>query len=114
MSKENIVWIVSGLYILSELCVCFYASAIKTGFPGGASDKKPTCQCRRHRDAGSVPGSEMWSGGGQGKPLQYSCLENPMDKGAWRAPVHVFSKTWTLLKQPSMHHTILITITFVV
>ena len=40
------------------------------------------------RDTGSVPGSVRSPGGGHGNPLQYSCLENPMDRGAWRAIVH--------------------------
>ena len=40
------------------------------------------------RDAGSIPGSGRSPGEGQGNPLQYSCLENPMDPGAWRAAVH--------------------------
>ena len=40
------------------------------------------------RDAVSVPGSGSSPGGGQGNPLQYSCLENPMDRGGWRATVH--------------------------
>ena len=39
-------------------------------------------------DAGSIPGSGRSPGGGNGKPLQYSCLENVMDRGAWRAAVH--------------------------
>ena len=37
-------------------------------------------------------------GGGRGNPLQYSCLENPMDRGAWWATVHGVTKTWTQLK----------------
>ena len=40
------------------------------------------------RDMGSIPGSGRSPGGGHGTPLQYSCLENPMDRGAWRAIVH--------------------------
>ena len=40
------------------------------------------------RDAVSVPGSGSSPGGGQGNPLQYSCLKNPMDRGGWRATVH--------------------------
>ena len=40
------------------------------------------------RDEGSVPGSGRSPGGGQGNPLQYSCWENPMDRGAWQAMVH--------------------------
>ena len=40
------------------------------------------------RDAGSIPGSGRSPGGGNGNPLQYSCLENSMDRGAWQATVH--------------------------
>ena len=47
------------------------------GFPGGASGKEPTCQCRRHRDMGSIPGSGRSPGEGHDNPLHYSCLENP-------------------------------------
>ena len=53
------------------------------------------------RDAGSIPGSRRSPGGGNGKPLQYSCLENPMDKGAGWATVHGVAKSWTRLKQLS-------------
>ena len=42
-------------------------------------------------------------GGGHGNPLQYSCLENPMDRGAWQAIVHRITKIWTQLKRLSMH-----------
>ena len=55
------------------------------------------------RDAGSIPGSRGSPGGGHGNPLQYSCLENPMDRGAWWAVVHGVSKSQTRLKQLSMH-----------
>jgi len=50
------------------------------------------------RDLGPVPGSGRSPGGGYGNPLQYSCLENPMDRGAWRATVHRITKGWTQLK----------------
>ena len=55
------------------------------------------------RAAGSIPGRERSPGGGRGNPLQYSCLENPMDRGAWRAIVHRVAKGWTQLKRPSLH-----------
>ena len=42
-----------------------------------------TCSARGTGDAGSIPGSERSPGEGNGNPLQYSCLENPMDRGAW-------------------------------
>ena len=50
--------------------------------------KKSTCSAGDARDAGSVPASGRSPGEGNGNPLQYSCLEKPMDKGAWRATVH--------------------------
>ena len=48
-------------------------------------------------NVGSIPGSGRSPGGGHGNPLQYSCLENPMDRGAWRARVHGVTKSWTHL-----------------
>ena len=52
-------------------------------------------------DTGSMPGLGRSPGGGHGNPLQYSCLENPMDRGAWQATVHRAAKSWTRLKQLS-------------
>ena len=49
------------------------------------------------REIGLIPGSGRSPGGGHGNPLQYSCLENPMDRGAWRAAVHGVAKSWTRL-----------------
>ena len=49
-------------------------------------------------DAGSIPGLGTSPGGGHGYPLQYSCPENPMDRGAWQATVHRVAKTRTQLK----------------
>ena len=55
------------------------------------------------RDTGSVPGLGRPPGGQHGNPLQYSCLENPMDRGAWRAIVCRLAKSWTQQKRLSMH-----------
>ena len=52
------------------------------GFPGGASAKKLPANAGDIRDAGSIPGSGRFPGRGHGNPLQYSFLENPMDRGA--------------------------------
>ena len=49
-------------------------------FPGGSDDKESVCKAG---DLGSIPGSGRSPGEGNGNPLQYSCLENPMDRGAW-------------------------------
>ena len=51
------------------------------------------------RDAASILGSGRSTGGGNGNPLQYFCLENPKDRGAWQATVHGVTKSWTWLKQ---------------
>ena len=54
-------------------------------------------------NAGSIPGLERCPGGGNGNPLQYSCLENPMDRGALWATVHSTAKSRTRLKRVSVH-----------
>ena len=55
-------------------------------------------ECARSAgDLGSIPGLGRSPGGGHGNPLQYSCLENPVDRGAWRATVHGIAKSWTRL-----------------
>ena len=50
------------------------------------------------RDAGSIPESERFPGGGHGNPLQCSCLKNPVDRGAWWATIHRVAKSWIRLK----------------
>ena len=55
------------------------------------------------RDAGSIPGLGRSPGGGYGNPLQYTCLENPMDRGAWKATAQRVTKSWTWLKGLSTH-----------
>ena len=62
------------------------------GFPGGSDGKESACNVG-HPD--SIPGSGRSPGGGHGNPLQYSCLENSMDRGAWRATVHRVTKSQT-------------------
>ena len=62
------------------------------GFPGGSEVKASASNAG---DPGSIPGSGRSPGKGNGNPLQYSCLENPMDRGAWRATVHRVAKSQT-------------------
>ena len=64
------------------------------GFPGGSVCKESTCNAE---DAGSIPGSGRSPGEGNGNALQHSCLENPMDRGAWRATVHRLADSQTQL-----------------
>ena len=65
--------------------------------------KNPPTNAEHVRDAGSIPGSGRSPGGGHGNLLQYSCLENPMDREACRATVHSFAQSWARLKQLSTH-----------
>ena len=62
------------------------------GFPGGSDGKESTCNAG---DLGLIPGLGRFPRGGHGNPLQYSCLENPMDRGAWQATVHEAAQSWT-------------------
>ena len=63
-------------------------------FPGGTVVKNPPANARGTRDLGSVPGSGRSPGLGNGNPLQYSCLKNPMDRRAWQATVREVGKSW--------------------
>ena len=64
------------------------------GFPGGSDGKESACNVQ---DPGLISGSERSPGEENGNPLQYSCLENPMDREAWRATVHGVTNSWTQL-----------------
>ena len=66
--------------------------SILLGLPCSSNGKEPACDAG---DQGSVPGLGSSSGEGNGNPLQYSCLENPIDREAWRATVHGVAKSQT-------------------
>ena len=63
-------------------------------FPGGSVVKNPPANAG---DMGLIPGSRRYPGEGNGNPFQYSCLGNPVDRGAWWAAVHVVTKCQTRL-----------------
>ena len=65
--------------------------------------KNPPPNAGDVRDVGSIPGSGRSPGEGNGTPLQYSCLENPMDRGAWQATVYRVTKSQTRLKRLRRH-----------
>ena len=73
------------------------------GLPGGSVGKESTCNAGDAGDMGSIPGLGRSPGGGHGNPLQYSCLENPMDRGAWCPRVHRVPKSRTQLKLLGTH-----------
>ena len=64
------------------------------GFPGGSDYKESACNAG---DLGLITGSGRSPGAGNSNPLQYSCLENSMDRGAWHSTVHGVAKSWTRL-----------------
>ena len=67
------------------------------------SGKNPSTNVGDIRGTSSILGLGISPGGGHGNALQYFCLENPMERGAWEAIVHRVSKSWTQLRQLSIH-----------
>ena len=70
----------------------YTAMTLYKGFPGSSAGKESACNAE---DPSLIPGSGRSPGEGVGYPLQYSCLENSMDRGAWQATVHGITKSWT-------------------
>ena len=81
--------------MVKQSALCYVS--LTQGFPGGSDGKEPTWHAG---DLGSISGLGRSPGGGNGNPRQCSCLENPMDRGAWQAIVHGVTKCQTQL---SMH-----------
>ena len=73
------------------------------GFPGGASGKEPTCQSRRYKRCGFDSWVGRSPGRGHSNPAHYSCLQSPMDRGAWWVRAHSVAESQTWLKWLSMH-----------
>ena len=86
----------------SEIAVSF-RSIVFLGLPGWLSYKESACNGGNIEDAGSILGSGRSPGGGHGNSLQYFCLENPLDRGAWWATVHAVTKSQTQRKLLSVH-----------
>ena len=83
--------------IMSKKPITEYPSRfnLSLGFLGGSDGKESACNAG---DPSLIPGSGRPPGGGHGNPLQYSCLENPMDRGAWQAAVPGVVKSQTRLE----------------
>ena len=80
--------------ILIWVLITFCLKGYSLGFPGGASGKNLPANTGDKR-CGSVPESRRCPGGGHSNPLQYSCQENPMGRGAWLAIIHGVAKSQT-------------------
>ena len=76
----------------------------KWGFPGGSAVKTPPANGGDVGNPGSIPYLGRSLGEGNGYPLQYSCLENPIDRRAWQATVHGVTKSWTRLSNWACTH----------
>ena len=93
-------------HLLPELLALFspfhnwLSVLLPKGLPWWLSGKESTCKVG---DVGSIPGLGRAPGGGNGNPVQHSCLENPLDRGAWWATVYKVAKSWSRLKQLSTH-----------
>jgi len=87
------------LMIIVYFCACCGAGACQVVLVV----KKPSANAGDVREVNPIPGLGRFLGGGHDNPLQYSCLENPMDRGAWMATVHGVTKSQTCMKQLSLH-----------
>ena len=95
MTKNPHPWKFTGVY-LGHLNTS-HSNALS--FPGGSDGKESACNAG---DLGSIPGLERSPGEGNGNPLQYSCLENPMDREAWWAAVHGGHKKLNTTEEPTL------------
>ena len=93
--KKNDLRITLSWFKLHAVCKSIFQSPFNLfGIPGGSVVKNPPVNAG---DMGSILGSGRSPGEGNGNLLQYSCLRNPMDRGAWQATVHGVVKSWTQL-----------------
>ena len=85
----------SSEYVRFTKKTFFFLLDLSMGFPDGSAYEESACHAGAAGDTGSIPGSGRPSGGGNGNPLQYSCLKSPMDRGAWWAAVRGVAKSQT-------------------
>ena len=88
-------WILFFLSISTHILSINKDKLLNLSFPGGSVVKDLPANAGGARDAVSIPGLRRSPGEGNGNPLQYSCLGNSMDRGAWQAIVYGVPKSWT-------------------
>ena len=94
------------IHTLCGLFILIYLPNYCEGFPGGTVGTNARAKARDARSVGLIPGTGRSPEEGNGNPLQYCCLRNPMDRGAWQATVRGVAKSWTQLSsytQPPPH-----------
>ena len=96
-----VAWISTFFLLITEYFLYKYTTLYS--FPHGSDSKESTCNVG---DLGSIPGSRRSPREANGYPLHYSGLENPMDRGAWRATVHGVTKSWMQLTHKHTHTTL--------
>ena len=94
-------WFIQGSRQGTGYSLCYYRW-LQRGFPDGSVVKNLSANGDTG-DEGLIPGSGRCPGEGDGNPLQYSCLGNPMERGAWRARVHMLAKELAMPKWLSRH-----------
>ena len=82
-----------GYFIVTSVTELLVLETTNKDFPGDSVVKNLSANAGNIGDTGSIPGLGRFPGGGHDNPLQYSCLENPMDTGAWWAMVHGVAKS---------------------
>ena len=107
--KTKKIHFISHAYFLSVCCAHLYSSPLHVGLPRWLSGKKkkkkdPPVNAGNARDMSSILGSGRSPGGGNGNPIQGSCLENSIDRGAWWITVHGVTKSWTRLSDWAHTH----------
>ena len=106
--QEQLLWeayrvITWSEFSLASIFVIIHILQCPVGLPWRLSGKESTCNAEDAGDVGLIPGLGRFPGGGHDNTLPYSCLENPMDRGAWWAMVCGVSKSWTQLKRLCIH-----------
>ena len=105
-SPDLLVQRPAGIVIMTpQDCIDLHTSTAAiwgSELPWWLSGKESACSAG---ELGSVPGLGRSLGGGNGNPLQYSCLRNPVDRGAWQGTVHGVAKSWTRLSTHTHTHT---------
>ena len=103
------MYVCACMYMCVCVCVCVCIHTRNgMGFPAGSVGKKSACDAGDTGDSSLIPGLGRSPGRGHGNALQYSCLGNPVDRGAWWATVNRVAKSWTRLRRLSMHNGILL------